>query len=60
MNAMKSFVVKASTPMILATLLSCCSSDDPPAPVDPPEFDPLPLRIGVSKAKDLLSGSGQP
>lgn len=32
----------------------------PPAetnvPRVPPEFDPLPLRVGVSKAKDLLTG----
>lgn len=27
-----------------------------PSPIIPPEFDPLPLRIGAAKAKDLLTG----
>jgi Protein of unknown function (DUF1585) len=64
---MRSNLTRVCLPTLFAAISyfgaqGCSSTDDAP-PVDtnivpkvPPEFDPLPLRVGVSKAKDLLTG----
>jgi hypothetical protein len=64
---MRTSLTRVYLPLLLSAMSyfgvqGCSSSEETPqvntnvVPKVPPEFDPMPLRVGVSKAKDLLTG----